>query len=106
MKRRNAIPRGAPAGLRAAFAMMALDGVNRSAETATATYPHARRIVSAALTNGDEGAVVDELEAAAAAMFPNLENGDTPVSAAQEAAFNVGFAVCWLLLQAVNGKDR
>lgn len=98
----------APAGLRAAFSMIALDGVNPSwaTQATNATFPHAQRIVKTVLTRGDEGVVVQELTNAIRTTFPNLDRESEPaVTTAQEAAFNVGFAVCWLLLTAINGKE-
>lgn len=96
----------APAGLRAMFSMLVLDGYKPISATNAchAAYPHAVRIVDAALTTGDEGIVVKEVEASTLSLFPNLEEPIAP-STAQEAAFNVGFAVCWLLMMAVSGRD-
>ena len=95
----------APCGLRAAFSLITLDSVKPTWATtaANAVYPHATRIVNTVLTSGDESAVINELENAVASLFPNLE-GTPAVTTAQEAAFNVGFAVCWLLLTTVNGN--
>ena len=53
---------------------------------------HAVRIADAVLTTGNEGVVVKELEASTLSLFPNIEELVAP-STAQEAAFNVGFAV-------------
>ena len=95
-----------PAGLRAMFSMLVLDGYKPiAATTATrAAYPHAIRIVDTLLTNGDEGILVKELEASTLSLFPNLQE-PIALSTAQEAAFTVGFAVCWLLVMAVTGND-
>src|SRR5688500_1767007 len=85
-----------PEGLRAAFSMT-FDG-----HFADAAFPHAQRIVTALTTTRDTDVQVDELARAVFSHFPNL--GEPPeLATAQEAAFNVGFATCWLLMRQVNG---
>lgn len=98
----------APAGLRAAFSMINLTGYAAAAATvhANCTYTHACRIVDEIHSTGDETRVLQELQRAAASMFrdtdqpPHLEP-----SMGMTSAFHTGFAVCWLLMMAVNGKD-
>ncbi len=96
----------APAGLRAAFSMITVDTVKPNTwatASANAAYPHAKRIVNTVLTDGDESTVVIELEHATASLFPNLQE-EPALTTAQEAAFNVGFAACWLLMTTINGQ--
>jgi hypothetical protein len=97
----------APAGLRAAFLTLTLDNVKPTWATtaANASYPHASNIVQTLLTGGDEPAVVEELDASVHSLFPNLDEEPTTATA-QEAAFYVGVAVCWLLLTSITGGNR
>ncbi len=72
---------------------------------ATATFPLAVRVVDTLLTERNEMVVIDAIADSVTSLFPDLE-GEPAVTTAQEAAFNVGFAVCWLLMMAVNGKEE
>jgi len=93
-----------PAGLVAAFKMIDMAAMAIAAKThAAQTFPHATRIIDILNTDRDgvDRAVQDELDRAAVAIYGDVENPDV----GSFTAFHVGFAVCWLLMMAVNGKD-
>ena len=79
-------------------------------EVARDAYPHARRILALLQSNQIENmdrALTDALIRATQIMFPHDilssdECADAP-RLAGPASFYVGYAVCWLLLQTVNG---
>ena len=95
-----------PPGLAAAFKMIDTGGSTNTAahSFATKAHPHALRILD--LLHGDGSvdlAVEQELTAAAARLFPTLSDQQVP-ELARLAGFHVGFAACWLLMMAVNGR--
>lgn len=107
-RRTRRTPQPAPAGLAHAFKLVQVDATAIAArEDARLTYPHARRILD--ILHGDsqagtDVAVQDELIAATQTMYGNVESGKDPCVAAT-AAFHVGFAVCWLLMTEMSGRE-
>ena len=101
---------GAPLGLQDAFALLAVEdgsdnpiGVAR--EHARVAYPHATAIVEVLRTTRNESAVCVALEAATDASFGPCDGRpahDEP-ELSRWSAFYVGYAVCWLHLQAITG---
>lgn len=93
-----------PAGLVAAFKLIDMKATAIAARSnAEETFPHAARIIEILNTDRDsvDRRVQDELDRAAVAIYGDVENPDV----GSFTAFHVGFAVCWLLMMAVNGKD-
>lgn len=106
----------APAGLAAAFKLIQMDGFTSSAAAGHAdeAYPHACRIIrhlhGELRPSDDNGVLIQtEIDEAARAMYSVIELGITDDPAENPhsvgfAGFHVGFAVCWLLMTAVNGN--
>jgi len=106
-----------PAGLDEAFRLIQMDGFTPSAapQAAAEAYQSAQRVI--AYLNGqlthphkhNDLLIQEELEAANRIMHPPTDDDEPdPATTPQTmaiAGFHVGFAVCWLLLTAVNGKD-
>jgi hypothetical protein len=90
-----------PRGLCLAFRMIPdPDGTQGTDQCAADAYPHAARILS------DAGLSLErELRAATTTVFPGWERDNSPNLAAV-ASFQVGFAVCWLLMTQMNGGAR
>lgn len=113
MKTRSRTPTAAavPVGLADAFKLITTDGATPCAATihATRAYPHAQKII-ALLHTEDFGRqdleIEQELARAAESLFPSMDDrpADQVHESAGEAGFNVGFAVCWLLLRRINGQ--
>ena len=112
-RRQRAKPTAPPTGLVAAFTMVRQTDERAIAAVrhAQASYPHARRIIDSLHdVTGDKGSqygdISDTLLQATDDLFSPLdEPSRNDPSMASQAGFYVGFAVCWLLLTAVNGQD-
>jgi hypothetical protein len=107
----------APAGLVAAFKLIQMDGFSACAPRLLACemQPHAINII-AHLNGGidpkghnNDVLIQDELTAAVQTMNPGPRPDHEPDPAESPelmsfAGFHVGFAVCWLLMTAINGN--
>lgn len=101
-------PVAPPPGLAVAFKMVDMDATATAARNhATKMYPHAARIIEILHTDRDSVDVMvqKELDSAARTMFGNVEELATTPQFAGFTGFHVGFAVCWLLMMAVSGRD-
>lgn len=102
----------APAGLSAAFKLIAIDWTAIGAQHhATEAYPHALRVIDVINNERDRGdvAMQERLDDAARAMFGPSLSEDDPAKEPNLiafASFYVGFAVCWLQMTRVNGGVR
>lgn len=97
----------APEGLRLAFNFLRPnDGTSHFARgTADKTHEHARRVIAELQTKGDQVTVCKILDRAADAMYGSTyEQPHQMPQLAQAAGFEVGFAVCWLMMMTLNGK--
>lgn len=92
-------PNEPPAGLVNAFRMLEPDA---APDAAYETYQYARRIV-ASLDKQEVGVVERELLAATRQVF-GCEDAYNPEFRA-ETGMKVGYAVCWILMASVTGKD-
>lgn len=103
----------APAGLVAAFAMATPSGATAIAalHTAERAYEPARRIIDLlhGRTQGKEHQDLEiekVIERACAAYHGGVtDDGQTQGGLMADTGFDIGFAVCWLLMMAVNGND-
>jgi hypothetical protein len=101
-----------PAGLVAAFMLIQMDGFAAGAARSNAedSFPHATNIIGH--LNGYNEAeayndllIQNELNAAVRTMYsPAKEDPAESPQLMSFAGFHVGFAVCWLLMTAINGN--
>lgn len=97
----------APAGLVAAFRMIYVDGATSAFADMTADryYPYARRAIDHLNGRTGEDMESELLLAAEQVAGADRSLAEDP-SIVADAAFHVGFAVCWLLMTQVNGGGR
>jgi hypothetical protein len=96
----------APRGLSALLRAISIDGpATTAAKDAEAVYPHARRVLDVLESNTDGLAMQGELDRAACALYGSgAEDPHLEPRLAAATGFQVGVAVCWLLMQALNGS--
>lgn len=113
--RRTALRREVvPIGLAHAFKLIGMDSQTpQAAESfASETYHHALTIIEhlhGRHTDNNGLAIERELLEAARTILPtDRAEGDSATNPAltAEAGFNVGFAVCWLMMAQINGGAR
>lgn len=104
-----------PPGLVAAFTLIRMDDDNmhNPPHAARHAYPYARKVINVLRGQFDEDTnqdllIEETLSEAAQRRYDDMSPDEVAESGALrgEVAFEVGFAVCWLLMTEMNGGAR